>query len=378
MLYWLLYEQLYRYFTPLRLFSYVTFRTAFASLTALFISLLLGPWMIRKLREFQIGQHIREEGPKSHQKKAGTPTMGGLLIISSILIPTLLWANLTNAYVWVAMFGLVAFGAIGFVDDYTKVTKKRNLGLTARGKLILQASVGSVVGVMLLILRAKGLYDTSINIPFFKNFKPNLLFEQFLKDPWTYPLAFVVFFAFVVFVLVGASNAVNVTDGHDGLAIGLMIISAGAMTILCYVSGHRTFATYLDLARLPGASELTVFCGAMTGASIGFLWYNAHPAEIFMGDVGSLSLGGALGVVSVLIKQEILLVFLGGVYVIEALSVIMQVGSFKLRGGKRIFKMAPLHHHFEQLGWHESKVIIRFWILGLIMALFALTTLKLR
>ena len=378
MLYWLLYEQLYRYFTPLRLFSYVTFRTAFASLTALFISLLLGPWMIRKLREFQIGQHIREEGPKSHQKKAGTPTMGGLLIISSILIPTLLWANLTNAYVWVAMFGLVAFGAIGFVDDYTKVTKKRNLGLTPRRKLASQAAVGSAVGVMLLILRAKGLYDTSINIPFVKQYKPNLLFEQFLQDSWTYPLAFVVFFAFVVFVLVGASNAVNVTDGLDGLAIGLMIISAGAMTMLCYVSGHRTFATYLDLARLPGASELTVFCGAMTGASIGFLWYNAHPAEIFMGDVGSLSLGGALGVVSVLIKQEILLVFLGGVYVIEALSVILQVGSFKMRGGKRIFKMAPLHHHFEQLGWHESKVIIRFWILGLIMALFALTTLKLR
>ncbi len=378
MLYWLLYEQLYRYFTPLRLFSYVTFRTAFASLTALFISLLLGPWMIRKLREFQIGQHIREEGPKSHQKKAGTPTMGGLLIISSILIPTLLWANLTNAYVWVAMFGLVAFGAIGFVDDYTKVTKKRNLGLTARGKLALQALVGSAVGVMLLILRAKGLYDTSINIPFVKQYKPSLLFEQFLQDSWTYPLAFVAFFGFVVFVLVGASNAVNVTDGLDGLAIGLMIISAGAMTMLCYVSGHRTFATYLDLARLPGASELTIFCGAMTGASIGFLWYNAHPAEIFMGDVGSLSLGGALGVVSVLIKQEILLVFLGGVYVIEALSVILQVGSFKLRGGKRIFKMAPLHHHFEQLGWHESKVIIRFWILGLVMALFALTTLKLR
>ena len=378
MLYWLLYEQLYRYFTPLRLFSYVTFRTAFASLTALFISLLLGPWMIRKLREFQIGQHIREEGPKSHQKKAGTPTMGGLLIISSILIPTLLWANLTNAYVWVAMFGLVAFGAIGFVDDYTKVTKKQNLGLTPRRKLASQAAVGSAVGVMLLILRAKGLYDTSINIPFVKQYKPNLLFEQFLQDSWTYPLAFVVFFAFVVFVLVGASNAVNVTDGLDGLAIGLMIISAGAMTMLCYVSGHRTFATYLDLARLPGASELTVFCGAMTGASIGFLWYNAHPAEIFMGDVGSLSLGGALGVVSVLIKQEILLVFLGGVYVIEALSVILQVGSFKMRGGKRIFKMAPLHHHFEQLGWHESKVIIRFWILGLIMALFALTTLKLR
>ena len=377
MFYWLLYEQLYRYFTPLRLFSYVTFRTAFASLTALFLSVVLGPWMIRKLREFQIGQHIREEGPKSHQKKAGTPTMGGLLIILSITIPTLLWANLTNLYIWIALFGLLAFGAIGFLDDYSKVKKKQNLGLTARRKFLLQVIVGAIVGGLLLTLRARGLYDTSINIPFLKQFKPNLLIEPFLDNPWTYPLAFVVFFGFVVFVQVGASNAVNVTDGLDGLAIGLMIIAAGAMTMLCYVSGHRTFATYLDLARLPGASELTVFCGAMTGASLGFLWHNAHPAEVFMGDVGSLSLGGALGVVAVLIKQEILLVFVGGVYVIEALSVILQVGSFKLRG-KRIFKMAPLHHHFEALGWHESKIIIRFWILGLVMALFALTTLKLR
>ncbi len=377
MFYWLLYEQLYRYFTPLRLFSYVTFRTAFASLTALFISVVLGPWMIRKLREFQIGQHIREEGPKSHQKKAGTPTMGGLLIIVSITIPTLLWANLTNLYIWIALFGLLAFGAIGFLDDYSKVKKKQNLGLTAKRKFLLQLIVGAIVGGLLLILRARGLYDTSINIPFLKQFKPNLMIELFLDNPWTYPLAFVVFFGFVVFVQVGASNAVNVTDGLDGLAIGLMIIAAGAMTMLCYVSGHRTFATYLDLARLPGASELTIFCGAMTGASLGFLWYNAHPAEVFMGDVGSLSLGGALGVVAVLIKQEILLVFVGGVYVIEALSVILQVGSFKLRG-KRIFKMAPLHHHFEALGWHESKIIIRFWILGLVMALFALTTLKLR
>ena len=377
MFYWLLYEQLYRYFTPLRLFSYVTFRTAFASLTALFISVVLGPWMIRKLREFQIGQHIREEGPKSHQKKAGTPTMGGLLIIVSITIPTLLWANLTNLYIWIALFGLLAFGAIGFLDDYSKVKKKQNLGLTARRKFLLQVVVGAIVGGLLLILRARGLYDTSINIPFLKQYKPNLLIEPFLDNPWTYPLAFVVFFGFVVFVQVGASNAVNVTDGLDGLAIGLMIIAAGAMTMLCYVSGHRTFATYLDLARLAGASELTVFCGAMTGASLGFLWYNAHPAEVFMGDVGSLALGGALGVVAVLIKQEILLVFVGGVYVIEALSVILQVGSFKLRG-KRIFKMAPLHHHFEALGWDESKIIIRFWILGLVMALFALTTLKLR
>ena len=377
MFYWLLYEQLYRYFTPLRLFSYVTFRTAFASLTALFLSVVFGPWMIRKLREFQIGQHIREEGPKSHQKKAGTPTMGGVLIISSITISTLLWANLTNAYVWVALFGLVAFGAIGFLDDYTKVRKSQNLGLTAKRKIMLQLLVGSMVGGMLLILRARGLYDTSINIPFFKQFKPNLLIESFLQSPWTYPLAFIIFFAFVLFVQVGASNAVNVTDGLDGLAIGLMIIAAGAMTMLCYLSGQRTFATYLDLARLPGASELTVFCGAMTGASLGFLWYNAHPAEVFMGDVGSLALGGALGVVAVLIKQEILLVFVGGVYVIEALSVIIQVGSFKMRG-KRVFKMAPLHHHFEALGWPESKIIIRFWILGLVMALFALTTLKLR
>ncbi len=377
MFYWLLYEQLYRYFTPLRLFSYVTFRTAFASLTALFISVVLGPWMIRKLREFQIGQHIREEGPKSHQKKAGTPTMGGLLIIVSITIPTLLWANLTNLYIWIALFGLLAFGAIGFLDDYSKVMKKQNLGLTAGRKFLLQVIVGAIVGGLLLILRARGLYDTSINIPFFKQFKPNLMIEPFLDNPWTYPLAFVFFFGFVVFVQVGASNAVNVTDGLDGLAIGLMIIAAGAMTMLCYVSGHRTFATYLDLARLAGASELTVFCGAMTGASLGFLWYNAHPAEVFMGDVGSLALGGALGVVAVLIKQEILLVFVGGVFVIEALSVILQVGSFKLRG-KRIFKMAPLHHHFEALGWHESKIIIRFWILGLVMALFALTTLKLR
>ena len=377
MFYWLLYEQLYRYFTPLRLFSYVTFRTAFASLTALFISVVLGPWMIRKLREFQIGQHIREEGPKSHQKKAGTPTMGGLLIIVSITIPTLLWANLTNLYIWIALFGLLAFGAIGFLDDYSKVIKKQNLGLTAGRKFLFQVIVGAIVGGLLLILRARGLYDTSINIPFFKQFKPNLMIEPFLDNSWTYPLAFVFFFGFIVFVQVGASNAVNVTDGLDGLAIGLMIIAAGAMTMLCYVSGHRTFATYLDLARLVGASELTVFCGAMTGASLGFLWYNAHPAEVFMGDVGSLALGGALGVVAVLIKQEILLVFVGGVFVIEALSVILQVGSFKLRG-KRIFKMAPLHHHFEALGWHESKIIIRFWILGLVMALFALTTLKLR
>ena len=377
MLYWLLYEQLFHYFTPLRLFSYVTFRTAFASLTALFISIVFGPWMIRKLQEFQIGQHIREEGPKSHQKKAGTPTMGGVLIIVSIIVPTLLWANLTNLYIWVAMFGLVSFGGIGFLDDYTKVRRKHNLGLTARRKMLLQLLASFIVGVMLLALHSKGLYDTSVNIPFLKQFKPNMLIDGLLQNPWTYPFAFIFFFGFLLFILVGTTNAVNLTDGLDGLAIGLMIITSGAMTMLCYVSGHRAFATYLDLARLPGAAELTIFCGAMTGASIGFLWYNAHPAEVFMGDVGALGLGGAIGVIAVLIKQEVLLIFLGGVYVLEALSVILQVGSFKLRG-KRIFKMAPLHHHFEALGWQESKIITRFWILGLVMALFALTTLKLR
>ena len=377
MLYWLLFEKLFPHFGPVRLFGYATFRTAFASLTALFLSIALGPWLIRKLLEFQIGQHIREEGPKSHHKKAGTPTMGGVLIVVSIFVPTLLWTNLRNPYVWVALFGLVSFGAIGFWDDYTKVRKMRNLGLGGWTKFGLQALAALLIGFWLLGLHARGLYSTEMNVPFFKQFRPDMLIHRFLESPFTYPLAFVFFFGFLVFVLVGSSNAVNLTDGLDGLAIGLMIVAAGAMTVLSYVSGHAAFATYLDIARLPGASELAVFCGAMTGASLGFLWYNAHPAEVFMGDVGSLALGGAMGVVAVLIKQEILLVFVGGVYVIEALSVILQVGSFKLRG-KRIFKMAPLHHHFEALGWQEAKIITRFWIAGLVMALFALTTLKLR
>ena len=378
MLYWLFYEKLYHVFTPFRVFQYSTFRTAFASLTALFLCIVLGPWLIAKLRAFQIGQYIREDGPKSHMKKAGTPTMGGLLIVISIVVPTLLWANLRNPYVWIAMFALVAFGAIGFVDDYAKIRRKQNLGLTARRKLALQIIVAMMVGFILLMLHAQKMYSTSVNVPFFKSFKPDLLIEYWIHNPWTYPLAFIGFYAFIAFIIVGSSNAVNLTDGLDGLAIGLMIVASGAMTILTYVTGHAKFAEYLDLARLPGASELTIFCASMTGASLGFLWYNTHPAEIFMGDVGSLALGGSLGVVAVLIKQEILLGFIGGVYVIEALSVILQVGSFKLRHGKRIFKMAPIHHHFEALGWPESKIIVRFWIAGLIMALFALTTLKLR
>jgi phospho-N-acetylmuramoyl-pentapeptide-transferase len=378
MFYWLFYEKLFHVFTPFRVFQYATFRTGMASLTALGLSLALGPWMIARLREFQIGQHIREDGPQSHLKKAGTPTMGGLLIILSIVVPTLLWSNLSVPSVWVALAALVSFGAVGFWDDFSKVKKSRNLGLTAKRKFAAEIVAALIVGLMLLWMNARGIYSTSMNVPFFKNFKPDLLVDSWLHNPWTYPFAFVFFFGFLILVLVGATNSVNLTDGLDGLAIGLMIIAAGAMTALSYLSGHADFARYLELSRTPGATELTIFCGAMTGASLGFLWYNAHPAEVFMGDVGSLALGGGLGVVAVLLKQEILLLFIGGVFVVECLSVILQVGSYKLRGGKRIFKMAPLHHHFEQLGWAESKVIARFWIAGLVMALFALTTLKLR
>jgi phospho-N-acetylmuramoyl-pentapeptide-transferase len=377
MLYWLFYEKLFHEFTPFRVFGYATFRTAFASLTALFLCVALGPWLIAKLREFQIGQYIREEGPKSHMSKAGTPTMGGILIIISIVVPTLLWANLTNPYIWIGLFGLVSFGLIGFWDDYAKIRRKRNLGLTVRQKFSLQILAALVIGLILLSMHAHKAYSTNINLPFFKSFKPDLLIDSLMHRWYTYPLAFVGFYAFMVLVIVGSSDAVNLTDGLDGLAIGLMIIASGAMTALTYVTGHARFAEYLDLARQPGASELTIFCGSIVGASLGFLWYNAHPADIFMGDVGSLALGGALGVVAVLIKQEVLLIFIGGVYVIEALSVILQVGSYKLRK-KRIFKMAPIHHHFEALGWPESKIITRFWIAGLVMAFFALTTLKLR
>lgn len=378
MFYWLFFEQLGSYFGPFRLFSALTFQTAGAGMTALFMSIALGPWMIRKLRELAYGQHIREEGPKSHQKKAGTPTMGGLLTIVSILVPTLLWSNLRNGYTWIALLGLVGFGAIGLWDDYTKIAKKRNLGLTARQKMGLQIAVAMLIGFVLLGLHASGGYDTKLNVPFFKNFKPDLLITSLLKSPWTYFAGFLPFYVFMILVIVGSSNAVNLTDGLDGLASGLMVVAAGAMTVLCYVNSHREFATYLDIARVPAAGELTILCGSMTGACLGFLWFNAHPAEMFMGDVGALGLGGVLGVIAVLIKQEFLLLFIGGVYVIELLSVVLQVSSYKLRNGKRIFKMAPLHHHFEALGWSETKVVIRFWIAGLVMALFALTTLKLR
>ncbi len=378
MLYYLLYELLYRRVSPFRVFRYVTFRTAFASLTALFLCIALGPWLIGKLRAFQIGQYIREEGPKSHQKKAGTPTMGGVLIIISIVVPTLLWADLRYPYVWVALAALVGFGWIGFLDDYAKITRRRNLGLTGRRKLIYQFTMGFLFAAVLLVMRYFNEFSTPVNIPFFKQFHPSLLFDNLMHNPWTYALGALPFCAFVALVVVFMSNAVNLTDGLDGLAIGLMVVAAGALTVLAYAGGHVELADYLQLARNPHTSELTIFCGSMTGAALGFLWYNAHPAEIFMGDVGSLGLGGAMAVVAVLIKQEVLLIFIGGVFILEALSVILQVGSYKLRGGKRIFKMAPLHHHFEALGWTESKIIARFWIAGLVLALFALTTLKLR
>ena len=378
MLYFLLYEQLYKRISPLRVFGYTTSRTAFASLTALFLCIALGPWLINKLRQFQIGQFIREEGPKSHQKKAGTPTMGGVLIIISIVVPTLLWADLRNPYVWIAILTLLAFGWIGFLDDYAKITNRRNLGISGKRKLVYQFIVVFGFAAALLFMRAWGDFSTAMNVPFFKSFKPLLLMPELMANPWTYVLGVAPFCIFVALVVVFSSNAVNLTDGLDGLAIGLMVIAAGALTILTYAGGHAQLAEYLQLARNPRTSELTVFCGSMTGASIGFLWYNAHPADIFMGDGGSLGLGGSMAVVAVLIKQEVLLLFIGGIFILEAVSVILQVGSYKLRHGKRIFKMAPIHHHFEALGWTESKIIARFWIAGLVLALFALTTLKLR
>ena len=341
------------------------------------MGLIVGPAIIRRLREFQIGQYIREEGPKAHQQKAGTPTMGGVLINVAIVIPTLLWADLSNRFVWIAIFATLAFGAIGFADDYLKVVNKRNLGLTARGKFLLQFAAAGLVGVILVALTPSNQYSTHLMVPFFKNFRPDLVFEPLRNYAHLWPLAFAPFVAFVMLVIVGSSNAVNLTDGLDGLAIGCTVIAAGALTVLTYVSSHATWAVYLELQKMPQVAELTIFCGAMVGASIGFLWYNAHPAEIFMGDVGSLALGGAIATVAVMIKQELLLPFIGGVFVIEAFSVILQVGSYKLRK-KRIFKMAPIHHHFELMGWSESKIIIRFWIASLVFALFALTTLKLR
>ena len=361
MLYYLLYP-LREHFAVFNVFRYITFRTAAAIVTALLLSWLMGPWFIRTLRRLSVGQNIRDVGPQAHQVKAGTPTMGGVLILFSVLIPTLLWGNLANHYVWVVILVSAAFGVIGFLDDYLKIRRRRNLGLTARAKFLLQILAGTAMGIALLFFPAEFRFNPELALPFFKNVVFNLGYF---------------YIPFVVLVLVGASNAVNLTDGLDGLAIGATAVAAATYAVFTYVAGNIRFATYLQVPYVSGVGEVAVFCGALVGASLGFLWYNSHPAEVFMGDVGSLSLGAAIGSVAVLAKQEILLVVVGGLFVLEALSVIIQVASFKLTG-RRVFRMAPLHHHFELSGWAEPKVIVRFWILSILFSLLSLSTLKLR
>jgi phospho-N-acetylmuramoyl-pentapeptide-transferase len=357
---------LYHLFYPLatnvklfNIFRYLTFRTIYAMITALAVSFILGPWIIRKLESLQARQVIRTDGPESHLQKQGTPTMGGVMILAAIVIPTLLWADLSNQYVWTALFITIGYGVIGFVDDYKKVVEKNPKGLSARQKMFWQVLLAGAVAVFLFV---KPDFSEMLYFPFFKNFHPDL---------WIFSIPF------VTLVIVGASNAVNLTDGLDGLAIGPVAINAATYMLFAYVAGHATLSAYLQIPRVPGAGELAVMCGAMVGAGLGFLWYNSYPAEIFMGDVGSLSLGGTLGTIAVLTKQEILLVIVGGVFVIEALSVIFQVGSYKYRG-KRIFRMAPIHHHFELKGVAEPKIIVRFWIITIILALVAISTLKMR
>ncbi len=362
MLYWLL-VPLREYFFFFNVFRYITVRTALAGITALLVSFLLGPLVIRTMKKLQVGQEIRPEGPQSHLAKKGTPSMGGILIISSTVIPTLLWGNLSNSYVWCGLAAMLGFGAIGFWDDYLKVKRRRSLGLEGRKKILLQFILAAAVGLGLVYMGLTDGFSLRLSFPFFKTWVPYL---GWLYLPW------------IIFILVGSSNAVNLADGLDGLAIGLTFISATALTALTYIAGHALYSQYLNIARVPQAAELTVFAGAFSGACLAFLWFNCHPAQIFMGDVGALSLGATLGVIAILIKQEFLLFAVAGVFILEALSVLLQVGYFKLSHGKRIFKMAPLHHHFELSGWREEQIVVRFWILAIIFALFSLTTLKLR
>ncbi|OIO04334.1 MAG: phospho-N-acetylmuramoyl-pentapeptide-transferase [Desulfovibrionaceae bacterium CG1_02_65_16] len=358
MIYHLLYP-LAAKFSLFNVFRYITFRSVYALLTALVISILFGPKLIEWLNSLRCRQHILAE-VTCHQAKEGTPTMGGLLIGVSLMSSVLLWADLTNVYVWLSLLVFVGFGAVGFWDDYTKVVKKQNKGISPRAKLTGQLAVAAMAITLLIFQPA---YSTQLAVPFFKHFHPDLgLF----------------YVPFAVFILVAASNAVNLTDGLDGLAIGPLVVSAACFALFIYVAGNAMLAQYLNITAVPGVGEVTVVCGALVGAGLGFLWFNAYPAQVFMGDVGSLSLGGLLGFIAVLAKQELLLALVGGVFVFETLSVILQVGYFKMSGGKRIFRMAPLHHHFELKGIPESKIIIRFWILSILMALMALSTLKLR
>ena len=361
MLYHLLYP-LHEVVGAFNVFRYITVRTALAAMTALILSLGLGRLLIEKLRTLQIGQHIREEGPRSHYSKKGTPTMGGILIILAVVIPTVLWADLRNVFVWIALGSMMAYGGIGFYDDYMKITKRRNLGLSARAKFGFQILVAAIIGIILVRLAQLDLFTTKLSLPFIKEWTPDL--------GWFYV-------AFIVLVVVASANAVNLTDGLDGLAIGSALIAAATFALLSYVVGNAVAASYLGIINVKGTGELTIFCGSLVGASLGFLWYNCNPAEVFMGDVGSMALGGAIGTVAVLTKQEFLLVLVGGLFVLETLSVIIQVISFRTTG-KRVFRMAPLHHHFELSGWPEPKVIIRFWILAILFALLSLSTLKLR
>lgn len=358
MLYHLLYP-LHTEYSAFYVFRFITFRTIYATITALVISFLIGPWLIQKLSALQIGQSIRKLGPESHFKKEGTPTMGGTLILCAIVLPTLLWADLTNLYVWVVLLVTVGFGVVGFSDDLLKVKRRNSDGLSARSKMFWLVLIALVAAGILYMYPP---FQTTLGVPFFKNVRPDLgLF----------------YIPFVLLVIVGSGNAVNLTDGLDGLAIGPMIIASGTYLLFAYLAGNARLAEYLQISPVPGAGELSILCGAMVGAGLGFLWFNSYPAQVFMGDVGSLSLGGALGTIAVITKQEIVLVIVGGIFVVEALSVIFQVTSFRLYG-KRIFKMAPIHHHFELKGWPEPKIIVRFWIISIILALVSLSTLKLR
>jgi len=359
LIYYLLYP-LHTTFSFFNVFRYITFRTIIASITALLICLFLGQWMIQKLQEMQIGQQIRDDGPQSHLAKKGTPTMGGILIILAVVVSTLLWTNLSDVYVWMILLVTIGYGLIGFIDDYRKLAGKSSKGVSGKTRLTAEITIALFVSMILYI---KPGFNSQVTIPFFKTVLPNL--------GWGYVLL-------STFIIVGAANAVNLTDGLDGLAIGPVVICFATYLLFAYFAGNVKVASYLQIVHVSGVGELTVFCGAIVGAGLGFLWFNAYPAEIFMGDVGSLSLGGALGTIAIITKQEILLVIVGGIFVMETFSVIFQVGYFKITGGKRILRMAPLHHHFELKGWAEPKVIVRFWIISILLALLAISTLKLR
>lgn len=360
MLYWLS-EYLQEYLRSFAVFQYLTVRAILGVLTALGISLLMGPWFIRRLTELRIGQSVRNDGPQSHLSKSGTPTMGGALILAAIFVSTLLWADLSNRYVWVVLIVTAIFGAVGWVDDYRKVAKRDSRGLPARWKYFWQSIAGFGAAIF-LYYTAQSPVETQLFIPFFKNFALDLG---------------IFYIVFTYFVIVGTSNAVNLTDGLDGLAIMPSVMVAGALALIAYLTGHSQFAQYLQIAYIPGAGELAVFCCALVGAGLGFLWFNTYPAQVFMGDVGALALGGALGVIAVIVRHEIVLFIMGGIFVLETVSVILQVASFKLTG-RRIFRMAPIHHHFELKGWPEPRVIVRFWIITLVLVLIGLATLKLR